>query len=73
MADSHPTSSDGEPLEIETTPAPDDIQFLDDRLYEYNVGAIGIRTESYWRSSSATEARSRPGSTAIPVRIARVI
>jgi GNAT superfamily N-acetyltransferase len=36
-------SSDGEPFEIETTPAPRDIEFLDDRLYEYNVEATGIR------------------------------
>jgi GNAT superfamily N-acetyltransferase len=36
-------SSADEPFEIETTPAPDDIQFLDDRLYEYNMSATGIR------------------------------
>lgn len=36
-------SSDAERLEIETTVAPDDIQFLDDRLYEFNVAATGIQ------------------------------
>jgi GNAT superfamily N-acetyltransferase len=36
-------SSDADPFEIETAPAPDDIQFLDDRLYEYNMEATGIR------------------------------
>lgn len=36
-------SSAVEPFDIETTPAPDDIQFLDDRLYEYNMKATGIR------------------------------
>jgi GNAT superfamily N-acetyltransferase len=36
-------SSDGKPLEVESTPAPGDIEFLDDRLYEYNVDATGIR------------------------------
>jgi hypothetical protein len=36
-------SSAGERFEIEMTPAPGDIEFLDDRLYEYNVEATGIR------------------------------
>lgn len=33
---------DVEGFEIETTPAPEDIQFLDDRLYEFNTAATGI-------------------------------
>jgi GNAT superfamily N-acetyltransferase len=33
---------DVEALEIESTPTPDDVQFLDDRLYEFNVAATGI-------------------------------
>jgi hypothetical protein len=34
--------SEGEHFEIETNPAPDDVQFLDDRLYELNMAATGI-------------------------------
>jgi len=34
---------DLEHFEIEKTPAAEDIQFLDDRLYEYNMEATGIR------------------------------
>jgi len=29
-------------LRIETTPAPSDIQFLDDRIYEFNASTTGI-------------------------------
>jgi len=35
-------TDDVDDFEIESTPAPDDIQFLDDRLYEFNVAATGI-------------------------------
>jgi GNAT superfamily N-acetyltransferase len=31
-----------EPFEIQANPAPDDVQFLDDRLYELNMAATGI-------------------------------
>lgn len=34
---------DVEGFEIETAPAPGDIQFLDDRLYDFNMAATGIR------------------------------
>ena len=34
-------SGDIERFEIETTPASDDIQFLDDRLYAFNMEATG--------------------------------
>ena len=30
-------------MEIEASPAAEDIRFLDDRLYEYNMEATGIR------------------------------
>ena len=38
-------TTDAERLEIETTVEPDDIQFLDGRLYEFNVAATGIQDE----------------------------
>lgn len=33
----------GDELEIETHPAPRDVQFLEDRIYEFNAEATGIR------------------------------
>src|SRR6202023_811023 len=38
-------SSSGTRLIVETDPRPEDIRFLEDRLYEFNVQATGSRTQ----------------------------
>ena len=63
---------DTEPFSIDADPTLEDVRFLEDRLYEYNVEKQVLTTDSGWRSFSGMLSRpSMQGSKAGPgVRVA---